>query len=52
MTACVAHGFMVVPLQMQRPVHDHMRPMRRGRLALLARLALDDLGANHEVTER
>ena len=42
----------VVAEQVQRAVHDHVRPVRRERLALLARFAGHDRRADHEVAER
>ena len=43
---------MIEPLQVQYSMNDHMCPVRGRRLALLARLALDDVGTNHDVAER
>src|SRR5687768_10830903 len=37
--------------QVQRPVHDHVGPVRGERLALLARLARDDRRADHDVAD-
>src|SRR5512138_1674880 len=45
-------GLVVVTPKMQHPVHDHVRPVRTGRLALLARLPLHHGGADYEVAER
>jgi hypothetical protein len=37
--------------EMQRAVHDHVRPVRCQRLALLARLARDDRRADDDVAD-
>src|SRR5438045_2212073 len=45
-------GFVIVTLKVQHAVHDHVRPVRRGRFTLLVRLALHHGGADDEVAER
>src|SRR5882672_899532 len=43
--------FVIIPEQVQGSVHDHVRPVLRQRLVLLARLAGDDRGTHHQVAE-
>ena len=41
---------MIIPEEVQCPVHDHVRPMLRQRLVLRARLACHHWRAYHEIT--
>ncbi len=43
---------MVVTDEVQRTVHDEMRPVRLEVLTLLARLAAQHGGTDHEITQR
>ena len=42
---------MVEAVQVQDPVHDHVRPVRGARLALLLRFAANHGRADHEIAE-